>query len=102
MSRKMLIIVLLCTGIFLGCSTTGRQYDVTAIDNIELWKTTKSEVIALAGEPVSQNRGNNGIDTFYYVYGECYPLGFGRSMDTMEVQFYNDIVIKKSQLLSKY
>jgi hypothetical protein len=97
------LLLLLLAGIFLGCShKAGRQYDVTAIDRIEVGQTTQSEVVAMVGMPLSAKKLSNGMDVYTYAYGNRCPVGLGTSIDSMQVQFYNGIVINKWQALMEH
>jgi hypothetical protein len=95
---KNLLLVLLA-GLFLGCShTAGRQYDTTAVDRIGVGQTTESQVIAMLGGPLSQERLSNGTTLYRYGYGNRCPLG-GTSIDKLQVKVYNGVVIDKWQAL---
>lgn len=100
MSKNLLFIVLL--GIFLGCSTVGRQFDTNAVNYIDVGKTTESEVISLVGVPISNQRLSNGINMYDYSYGIAAPFESSASVATLKVQFYNGVVINKWQRLENY
>ena len=100
MSKKLLLVVL--AGIFLGCSTVGRQFDTNAINHIDVGKTTKSEVISLVGAPTSDKKLSNGIDIYNYNYGICPPCAIVTLVTALQVQFYNGVVIDKWQRLDNY
>jgi hypothetical protein len=90
---------------FWGCSaynTIGNAYDITAVDRIELGKTKESEVIAMLGAPGSIKKIDNGIVIYYYVYGYQKGLGADNSVDSLEIQLFNGVVINKSQTLAHY
>jgi len=96
------LLLLILAGIFLGCShTAGRKYDVTAMDRIGVGQTTESDVITMLGPPLSENKLSNGMKIYGYAYGNRCPIGFGTSVDSMQVQFYNGVVINKWQALMK-
>jgi hypothetical protein len=98
MGKNLLVIIL--AGMFLACShTAGRQYDVTAIDRIGVGQTTESDVLTMLGVPLSEKEVSNGIKMYSYTYGDMCPLGFGTSIDSLSVQFYNGVVINKWQAL---
>ena len=95
---KNLLLVLLA-GLFLGCShTAGRQYDTTAVDRIGVGQTTESQVIAMLGGPLSQERLSNGTTVYTYAYGNRCPME-GTSIDKLQVKVYNGVVIDKWQAL---
>jgi hypothetical protein len=100
MSKNLLLIVLV--GIFLGCSTVGRQFNTNAVNNIDVGKTTESDVISLVGVPMSNNKLSNGMIIYDYSYGVCAPFEIATSIATLQVQFYNGIVINKWQRLANY
>ena len=95
MCKNLLLIIL--AGIFLGCSTTaGRKYDTNAIDRIGVGQTTEREVVAMVGMPLVSRKLNNGMKIYEYAYGKRCPIG-ETSVDSMQLQFYNDVVINKWQ-----
>jgi hypothetical protein len=90
---------------FWGCSaynTIGNAYDTTVMDRIELGKTKESEVIAMLGAPGSIKKTDNGIVIYYYIYGYQKGLGADSSVDSLEIQLFNGVVINKSQTLAHY
>ena len=101
MWKNVLLIIL--AGIFLGCSTqAGRRYDITAVDRIEVGQTTESDVVTMFGLPLSEKKISNGIKIYDYAYGVRCPIGSGTSINMMQVQFYNGIVINKYHELLTY
>jgi hypothetical protein len=101
MSKNLLIIMLL--GMFWGCSTyntVGQEFDTTAINRIELGKTTESEVISMLGAPGSEKKLDNGIVIYSYAYGDRKSLGAESSVDSLQIQLFKGIVINKSQTLA--
>ena len=91
MSKNLLSIILLV--IFLGCATTGHKYDAAAIDRIEVYKTTQSDVISMLGGPESVTKCDNGINIWYYSYGGDFLLL--PRFETAEIWFFNGYVIRK-------
>jgi hypothetical protein len=101
MSKILLIILLF--GMLCACSTyntVGQQFDTTAINRIELGKTTESEVIAMLGAPWSEKKLDNGIVIYSYSYGDRKGLGAASSIDSLQIQLFKGIVINKSQTLT--
>jgi hypothetical protein len=97
--RKNLLLIILA-GIFLGSScTAGRHYDTTAIDRIGVGQTTESDVVTMLGMPLAARKLSNGMKIYEYAYGQRCPIGFGTSVDSMQVQFYDGVVINKWQAL---
>ncbi len=101
MSKKFWLIMALAI-IVMGCATAGRKYDTGAIDRIDVGKTTEGEVVAMLGTPDSITRCGNGIDIYYYLYAQARPLGFGTTVDKLEVQTYKGVVRDKWQILAEY
>jgi hypothetical protein len=98
MAKNLLLLIL--AGLFLGCShTAGRKYDVTAMDRIEVGQTSESEVVAMLGMPLTAQKLSNGINVYAYAYGDRCRFGLGTSVDSLQVQFYNGVVINKWQEL---
>lgn len=93
------LLLLLLAGMFLGCShTAGSKYDTTAVDRIGVGQTTESQVIAMLGGPLSQEKLSNGTTVYRYAYGNKCPLE-GTSIDKLQVKVYNGVVIDKWQAL---
>jgi hypothetical protein len=89
---------------FFGCSTyntVGRKFDTTAIDRIELGKTTESELISLLGAPGSERKLDNGIVIYSYTYGDISGFMARSAIDSLQIQLYNGVVINKSQNLTQ-
>lgn len=99
MSKNVLFIALM--GIILGCATTGSEYNTSAVDYIEVGKTTESNVVSMLGAPISKNRLSNGINIYEYEYAKNYFWGAQTSINVLQVQCYNGVVIKKWQRLAK-
>jgi hypothetical protein len=101
MTKNLLLIILV--GIFWGCSTyntVGQKFDTTAVNRIELNKTTEGEVIAMLGAPASEKKLDNGIVIYYYAYGDRKDLGADSAVDSLQIQLYNGVVINKFQRLA--
>jgi hypothetical protein len=94
------IFCLTLISIILGCASTGREYNTSAINYIEVGKTTENDVIYMLGEPLSKNKLNNGINIFQYLYAISYLWGESTSTNTLQVQTYNGVVINKWQRLA--
>jgi hypothetical protein len=87
---------------FCGCSTyntVGHKFDTTAIDRIELGKTTESEVISMLGAPSSEIKLDNGIVIFSYAYGDKSGFMARSAVDSLQIQLFNGVIINKSQRL---
>jgi hypothetical protein len=98
MSRNILFITLM--SIILGCASTGREYNTSAIHYIEVGKTTENDVVSMLGEPISRNMLSNGINIYKYEYGISYLWGTSNSTNTLRVQCYNGVVMNKWQRLN--
>ena len=100
MSKNLLIIISVI--MFWGCSTyntVGQKFDTNAINKIEIGKTSQSEVISMLGPPLSEKKLDNGIVIYSYSYGDREGLGADSSVDSLQIQLFNGIVINKSQTL---
>lgn len=71
---KLLQIALLSTmTIFLfGCATVGSKIDTNNISKLEKGVTTKSQVIALFGKPITETNHATG-STFLYIFAKTTP-----------------------------
>jgi hypothetical protein len=98
MSKNILFITLM--SIILGCASTGREYNPSAIHYIEVGKTTENDVVSMLGEPITRNMLNNGINIYKYEYGISYLGGASKSTNTLRVQCYHGVVINKWQRLN--
>jgi hypothetical protein len=91
------LLLLLLAGILLGC-TAGRKYDTTAIDRIGVGQTTETELVAMLGAPLTQEKLSNAVTLYGYTYGNKCPAE-GTYIDSLHVEVYNGVVIKKWQAL---
>jgi hypothetical protein len=96
MWKNVLLVTL--AGILVGCSVSaGQKYDITAVDRIVVGQTTESEVITMAGLPLSEKKLSNGNKLYDYAYGVRRPIDSATSVALMQVQIYNGVVINKWQ-----
>jgi hypothetical protein len=101
MAKHLLLIIL--AGLFLGCAhTAGTKYNSAAVDNIELGQTTEGEVLAMMGQPLTQEKLSNGIKVYRYGYGVGCPIESAAAVDLAQIQFYNGIAIYKWHELMQY
>lgn len=98
MPKNILLIVLIT--MILGCASVGREYNTSAINNIEIGKTTQNDVLSMLGKPISIEKYNNGINVFNYEYAKSYFWTAASSTNFLGVQFYNGVAINKWQKLS--
>ena len=101
MSKNLLLIILV--GMLWGCAvnnTVGQKFDTTAVNRIELGKTTENEVIAMLGAPSSQKKLDNGMVVYYYAYGDRKDLGAVSAVDSLQIQLYKGVVVNKFQRLA--
>jgi hypothetical protein len=78
----------------------GHKFDTTAINRIEIGKTTESEVISMLGAPGSAQKLDNGIIIYSYGYGDKEGLWAESSVNSLQIQLFNGVVINKFQKLS--
>ncbi len=95
------LLLLLIAALFLGCATDGRPYNTAAIHNIEIGKTTRNEVLAMLGAPLSQRKLNNGIEVYDYTYAEAPFFSLGNNVDSLQLEFFKGVVIDKWQWLAR-
>jgi hypothetical protein len=97
------VLLVILAGIFVGCSTSaGQKYDVTAADRIGVGQTTEGEVVAMAGLPLSETRLSNGSKVYDYTYGRRCPINHESTIDKMQVQIYNGVVVNKWHGMENY
>ena len=90
------LLVLLFVGLFLGCSVTaGRQFNTGAVNNIIPGTTTESDVISMLGLPVSKEKMSNGSELYTYSYGYRVPLFVETSVNTLQLQICQGVVVDK-------
>ena len=99
MLKNILFIALIT--MVLGCASVGREYNTSAINYIEIGKTTQNDVLSMMGEPMSIKNYNNGINVFNYEYAKSYFWTAASSTNFLEVQFYNEVAINKWQVVDK-
>jgi hypothetical protein len=97
---KNLLLTIFAGMLISSCSTAGCKYDTTAVDRIMVNQTTDREVLAMLGKPSSERQLINGIKIYNYAYGKKCFSGFGTSVNSLEVQSYNGVVINKRQCLT--
>jgi hypothetical protein len=96
------VLLLTLAVLLLGCATSGREFDTNVVNKIEIGKTTEGEVISMLGMPMSQKKLDNGIVVYSYVHGDRALFGADSSVQRLQVQFYNGVVIDRAQKLSSY
>jgi hypothetical protein len=100
MMRNNWLLIIFAGLLLSSCSTAGRPYDTTAVNRIVIDQTTDQEVLAMLGEPSSEKQLTNGIKIYNYTYAKKCFSGFGTAINSLEVQSYKGIVIKKRQFLT--
>lgn len=53
-----------------GCFSMGRKVDLNQVDNIQVGKTTKQQVINMLGSPTTVMRQSGGNTTLMYSYSK--------------------------------
>jgi hypothetical protein len=92
------VLLIISAAMFLAsCSSAGRKFETTAMDRIVVDQTTDRDVLAMLGEPLSEREFVNGIKIYNYAYGKKRFGGFGTALDSLEIQCYNGVVIRKRQ-----
>lgn len=94
------ILFLALITMILGCASVGREYNTSAINYIEVGKTTQSDVLSMLGQPISIKKYNNGINVLNYEYAKSYFWTATSLTNFLEVQIYNGVAINKWQKLS--
>ncbi len=97
---KNLLLITSAVMFLASCSSAGRKYDTTAMDRIVVDQTTDREVLAMLGEPLETRELVNGVKIYNYAYGKKCFSGFGTSLNSLEVECYNGVVISKRQKLT--
>lgn len=69
---KNIVMMFFCLilGCVVGVREHGRKFNVSAVNQIEVGKTSEAEVIALLGEPKDKTLLKSGAKVYGYFYGE--------------------------------
>lgn len=72
MNKSLTALFLVGTVALSGCSTfsQGRKFDEKQVSEIQKGKSTRSEVVAMFGEPASKSHDQNGDEKLTYFYSE--------------------------------
>ena len=94
MWKNLLLVIL--AGIFVGCSTSaGNKFNIAAADRIVVGQTTESDVVAMAGLPLYEQKLGDGTKIYHYTYGRRCPINNETTTDKMQVRIYNGVIINK-------
>jgi outer membrane protein assembly factor BamE (lipoprotein component of BamABCDE complex) len=81
------VVVLMIAG---GCVSSGHKIQSDLVKRIRVGITTKSDVIALFGEPPERPVAGR-TETWVYAYAK--NSGFGSSSQNLDLRFENDVVV---------
>jgi outer membrane protein assembly factor BamE (lipoprotein component of BamABCDE complex) len=81
MMKKMVVVsvMLMFTVLFVGCASSGKQFDTTHVNDIQKGVHSKADILAWFGEPFSKvpltGSPMNCVERWTYVY--AHAVGFG-------------------------
>ena len=67
MKKSIMIVALFIS----ACATTGRQFDMSLADKIQIGNSTKRDVIAIMGKPLSESKTSDGRSFMAYYSGHA-------------------------------
>lgn len=73
MNRAILVLASLLT--FAGCASVGQKIDPASVEKIHKGQTTRSEVIALLGPPMSSTVTSEGKEILMWIYAHSSARG---------------------------
>ncbi|TAH50522.1 MAG: outer membrane protein assembly factor BamE [Betaproteobacteria bacterium] len=80
-----------------GCASSGSKIEQSAVSQIKVGKTSKYEMLALFGSPLSQSFGSEGKLTMLWHCVYVGPFGMGMEQQNLTVLFdQNDKVERYS------
>lgn len=78
MEARWVVVLMILSVSLLSCASVGRELDTDAIrQNLKIGESTKEDVLAVAGEPLSKDFDTIGNETWHYfhVKKNVTPLG---------------------------
>ena len=87
MNNTTLIPAVVATVVIAGCASSGVQIDQANIQKIVPGKTTKQEMLAMFGPPLSQAFGTEGKLTMLWHYVHVGPFGTDMKQQNLAVLF---------------
>lgn len=82
-----------------GCASSGRQIEQSNIQKIVVGTTTKQQMLAMFGSPLSQAYGTEGKLTMLWHYVYVGPFGTGMKQQNLAVLFDQQERVEKFNLV---
>jgi len=87
--------IVAATMVIAGCASAGREIQQASIEKIVPGTTTRAEMLALFGAPLSQSFGTEGKMTMLWHYTYVGPFGTGMKLQTLTVLFDQQEKVEK-------
>lgn len=81
-----------------GCASAGHEINSNEIEKIKIGVTTKDEMFAMFGSPISQSYSPEGKLTLIWQYIHVGPFGMGMRQQNLAVLFNQNNIVEKFNL----
>lgn len=93
------LVIALLMAVLAGCASSGTKMDASLVDQIEPGETSKSEMLAKFGQPMSQNYDSEGRLTLMWYYMHVGPFGTNMEQQNLVAVFNDEDKLERFNLL---
>ena len=83
----------------MSCASNGTKIEKSNVERIIVGKTTKTEMIATFGNPLSQSFSSEGKLSMIWFYVHVGAFGYGMEQQNLAVLFNKNEVVEKYNLI---
>ena len=94
-----IIVVLIISITMMSCASNGTKIEKSNVEKIVAGKTTKTEMITVFGNPLSQSFNSDGKLSMIWFYVYVGPFGTGMEHQNLAVLFDENEVVEKYNLV---
>ena len=94
-----IIVVLIISITMMSCASNGTKIEKSNVEKIVAGKTTKTEMITVFGNPLSQSFNSDGKLSMIWFYVYVGPFGTGMEQQNLAVLFDDNEVVEKYNLV---
>jgi outer membrane protein assembly factor BamE (lipoprotein component of BamABCDE complex) len=94
-----IIVVLIISITMMSCASNGTKIEKSNVEKIVAGKTTKTEMITVFGNPLSQSFNSDGKLSMIWFYVYVGPFGTGMEQQNLAVLFDENEVVEKYNLV---
>lgn len=97
---RVLVIMALCIALS-ACASSGRQMEAQSLSQIQVGQTTKDDMLAMFGTPMSQTLDTNGklVMMWHYVKAQSYVVTTDVKQQMLSVLFDENGVVERYSLI---